>query len=360
MLEFRLKKNLPGFSIDVGLSLGEELLVLFGPSGAGKSLILKMLSGIVRPDEGMVSVARNVVYDSANGVDAPIRERRIGYVFQDYALFPHMTVYGNIAYGMGRAGADPSGGVKALLGLMRLEGLEDRFPHELSGGQRQRAALARTLASGPRILLLDEPFSALDNQVREKLRNDLVNIHSLYPITTVLVTHDLEEAFMLGDRIAVVNEGRIEDLGAPEEIFYRPGTRNVARFLGVRNIFDGRVAEVEGSSVVIENPDLGRIRAVAAEGSGLKPGMEATFCIRPEEITVAVPGEGHDEAHADNVLDGVVTASAPRGPSHSVYVSVGKASIKAEVPNSVLGKLSLATGKRVRVSLKRESVWVIP
>ncbi|MEK7680398.1 MAG: ABC transporter ATP-binding protein, partial [Deltaproteobacteria bacterium] len=347
-------------SLDVELSLGSELMVLFGPSGAGKSLLLKLLSGIVRPDEGAITVGSEPVFDSGRGVDVPIRKRRIGYLFQDYALFPHMTVFENIAYAMkGIKPSDVGRIVREFTSLMRLSGLEDRYPHALSGGQKQRTALARTLAAGPEILLLDEPFSALDFQVREKLRQDLLNIHKVFPITTILVTHDLEEAFMLGVRLAVINNGRLEQVGKKEDVFYRPATRDVARFVGARNIFNGRVARVEGPIAVINSPDLGDIRAAAF--GGLLPGSDVVFCIRPEEIPIIRQDRVISTGHG-NVVEGVISSITGRGTSHILFVKIGAGDtlLKVEAPNFVVRKLSLATGKRIKVLLKKESVWVIP
>ncbi|MBI5237728.1 MAG: ABC transporter ATP-binding protein [Deltaproteobacteria bacterium] len=377
-LSFSLKKSFEGFSLDAELSLGSELMVLFGPSGAGKSLLLKLLSGIVRPDEGVITVGTEPVFDSGRGVDVPIRKRRIGYLFQDYALFPHMTVFENIAYAM--KGINPpyppfskggvGGVVREFTSLMRLSGLEDRYPNALSGGQKQRTALARTLAAGPAVLLLDEPFSALDFQVREKLRQDLLNIHEVFPITTILVTHDLEEAFMLGVRLAVINNGRLEQVGKKEDVFYRPATRDVARFVGARNIFNGRVARVEESAVVIESPGLGDIMAAYPSyppldkggiKGGLKPGSDVVFCIRPEEIPI-IRQDRVILTHDGNVVEGVISSITGRGTSHILFVKVGAGDtfLKIEAPNFVARKLSLATGKRIRVLLKKESVWVIP
>lgn len=362
-LTFTLKKGFEGFTEDVGLTLGEELLVLFGPSGAGKTLILKMISGLVSPDEGTVVVGGRTVFDSAGDVFVPIRKRKIGYLFQDYALFPHMTVYGNIAYGISGMAEDlVKDKVKGLITVTRLNGLEDRYPHELSGGQKQRTALARTLATGPEVLLLDEPFSALDYQVREKLRADLIGIHKLFPVTTVVVTHDLEEAFMLGTRIAVINNGRIEQSGTREEVFYRPKTRNVARFVGVRNIFDGRVIALTGTEAVIFNKDLGEVKAPPPAGMRLEPGKEVTFCIRPEEIPIIRAEHAISGKVRDNLLDGEITSTTGRGTTHILFVKIGKGDtiLKVEVPNFVLIKLGLAIGKHIRVSLKKESIWIIP
>lgn len=361
MLEISLKKKLEGIEIGVELRLEEELLVLFGPSGAGKTMILKMISGIAAPDEGRVSAGGEVLFDSAKGVDLPVRQRKVGYLFQDYALFPHMTVEENIAYGIEGSKAFAKEKVGELLSVMRLTGLEKRFPHELSGGQKQRTALARTLAASPRVLLLDEPFSALDYQVREKLRADLANIHRLFPITTVLVTHDLEEAFMLGKKIAVINNGAIEQSGTREEVFYRPRTRNVARFMGVRNIFSGVVKGFEDASVLIDTADIGVIKAPVPRDFSLKAGQEASFCIRPEEILVIRPDRVLGRVQ-DNILECDITGSVGRGSTHILYLETGhgRTPIKVELPNFVVRKLELAVGRRVKVSLKKENIWVIP
>lgn len=362
-LGFELKKKLQGFSVDVGLRVDEELMVLFGPSGAGKTMILKMISGLVRPDEGVVEVSSARLFDSREGVDLPIRSRRIGYVFQDYALFPHKTVFGNISYGIDYLDdSEIKSRVGELVELMRLGGLEGRYPHELSGGQKQRTALARTLATSPRVLLLDEPFSALDYQVREKLRSDLLNIHKLYPITTVLVTHDLEEAFMLGKRISVINNGKIEQTGSREDVFYRPRTRNVARFMGVKNIFSGTVAGFDSAHTIIRSRELGDIKAHTPEGASYGVGKEVSFCIRPEEVIVIRPDKVLDNRVQDNLFEGEITETTGKGSTHTMYMRIGSggALLKIELPNFVLRKLALATGKRIRVSLKKEDIWIIP
>lgn len=360
MLEISLKKQLEDFEVGVDLRLDEELLVLFGPSGAGKTMILKMISGIVKPDDGRVVSGGDVLFDSSNGVNLPVRNRKVGYLFQDYALFPHMTVEENIAYGIEGPKAVAGKKVSELLGLMRLAGLEKRYPHELSGGQKQRTALARTLAAEPRVLLLDEPFSALDYQVREKLRADLLNIHRVYPITTVLVTHDLEEAFMLGKKIAVINNGSIEQSGTREDVFYRPKTRNVARFMGVRNIFAGMVSGLEDSNILIDTPDIGVIKAPRPPGVQFSPGQEVSFCIRPEEILVIRPDRVLGRVQ-DNILECFITGGVGKGSTHILYLETGqgRTPLKVELPNFVVRKLELAVGRQVKVSLKKENIWVI-
>ncbi len=360
-LSLKLKKSFKGFSLDVSLSMGEELNVLFGPSGAGKSLILKLISGIEIPDEGLVEIGGDTVFNSARGVNVPVRKRKVGYLFQDYALFPHMNVSHNIAYGIGGVGkAEVAGVVSELLEIMRLKGLEHRFPHELSGGQKQRAALARTLATSPRILLLDEPFSALDYQVREKLRRDLMRIHERFPITIILVTHDLEEAFMMGSSIAVVNNGAVEQFGPGEDVFYRPATRNVARFVGTRNIFSGSIRSVSGGLVTLRSRATGELRAVAGPGSAFVAGQEVAFCIRPEEIPVVRKDRALEDGRRPNVMDGRIVSITGRGTTHSIFVDTGMCQLKVELPNFVMRDLALAEGHDISLLLKKESIWIIP
>lgn len=363
-LSFHLKKHLHGFYLDIGLSVRESMTVLFGPSGAGKSLLLNLLSGIMKPDEGFVRIGDREVFNSAGKINVPIRERKIGYLFQDYALFPHKTVFENIAYGISHL---PKNKIKTkteeLLELMRLGGLEDRFPAELSGGQKQRAALARTLATEPRLLLLDEPFSALDYQVREKLRADLLMIHQRYPITTLFVTHDLEETFIMGDNIAVVNNGRLEQFGEREDVFYRPKTKNVAKFLGARNIFSGRVASINGITATIENADIGAVKVFIQSGETmLSVGEKITFGIRPEEIMIIRPDKPIDKKVQDNILEGEILTTLGKGVSHTVFFKVKDkpATLKIEIPNFAYRKLKLNKGKTITVSLKKESIWIIP
>jgi iron(III) transport system ATP-binding protein len=221
-----------------GLSLEVEqgaTVALLGPSGCGKTTTLRLIAGFERPDAGTVAIGDRVL--SAPGTFVPPEKRRIGVVFQDYALFPHYDVAGNVAYGLGR-GADP-GRVREVLDLVGLGAVADRSVNELSGGQQQRVALARALAPAPEVILLDEPFSNLDAGMRAKVRDEVREILDAQGITSVFVTHDQEEALSVADTVAVVNAGRIEQVGTPEEVYSRPATRWVAGFLGEIEVLPG-------------------------------------------------------------------------------------------------------------------------
>jgi sulfate transport system ATP-binding protein len=225
---------------DVSLEIGTgELVALLSPSGMGKTTLLRIIAGLEWPDRGQVC------FHGEDATDTHARERNVGFVFQHYALFRHMTIFENVAFGLRVkkeriAEKHISEKVTRLLKLVQLDWLADRYPHQLSGGQRQRIALARSLAVEPRVLLLDEPFGALDAKVRKELRRWLRRLHDEVHATTVFVTHDQEEAMEVADRIVVMNQGRIEQIGTPEEVYQNPATPFVYEFLGDVNLFHGR------------------------------------------------------------------------------------------------------------------------
>jgi sulfate transport system ATP-binding protein len=226
---------LDNVSLDVP---GGALLALLGPSGSGKTTLLRVIAGLEQPDRG------NVRYDGEDVTEATARERNVGFVFQHYALFRHMSVYENVAFGLRvrhRPRVEVDARVRELLRLIQLQGLERARPSQLSGGQRQRVALARALAAEPKVLLLDEPFGALDAKVRQDLRQWLRRLHDEIHVTTVFVTHDQEEAFEVADRVVIMNHGQIEQVGSPAEIFEQPANPFVMDFLGNVNVFHGHV-----------------------------------------------------------------------------------------------------------------------
>jgi len=261
---------------DVNLDVADgEFFTLVGPSGCGKTTTLRAIAGFERPDAGSVAFG-----DREMAGVAP-ENRDVGVVFQNYALFPHMSVAENVAYGL--RFRDVPGGktrderVAELLELVDLAGFGDRDPDELSGGQRQRVALARALAPGPEVLLLDEPMSALDARLRQRLRTQVRAIQSELAITTVYVTHDQEEALAISDRVAVMHDGRVEQVGAPEAVYRRPATRFVAEFLGDNNVFAG---EVDGDAVRVGGS---RFRIA---GLDAPDGASVTVCVRPEHLAL--------------------------------------------------------------------------
>jgi sulfate transport system ATP-binding protein len=227
---------------DVSLKIESgELMALLGPSGSGKTTLLRIIAGLELPDSGTIRL------NNEDATDVKVRERHVGFVFQHYALFRHLTVFENIAFGLRvrpRATRAPDaeirGRVRKLLELIQLDWLGDRYPHQLSGGQRQRVALARALAVEPRVLLLDEPFGALDAKVRKELRRWLRRLHDELHVASVFVTHDQEEALEVSDRVAIMNAGQIEQVGSPEEVYENPATPFVYEFIGNVNLFHGR------------------------------------------------------------------------------------------------------------------------
>jgi len=268
---------------EVSLSIQEgELFTLLGPSGCGKTTLLRLIAGFYAPDAGEIR------FDGQRVNDMPPHERGIGMVFQNYALWPHMTVFDNIAYGLklrqiGRS--EIAARVEAVLGKVKLGGLGDRYPGQLSGGQQQRVALARALVLNPKILLLDEPLSNLDAKIRVQVRQEIRKLQKELGITTIYVTHDQEEALTLSDRIAVFNQGKVFQVGAPKDLYERPANRFVADFIGINNLIDGTVESVETRERRLRvKTALGVLSALLDER--FQVGDKCVLCIRPENATV--------------------------------------------------------------------------
>ena len=319
----------------VSLTIGSgELVALLGPSGSGKTTILRMVAGLEYADGGTIR------FGDRDATNIPVRERGVGFVFQHYALFPHMTVAENVAFGMKvsktkRGRAEIEARVAELLSLMKLDGLGGRYPGQISGGQRQRVALARALAVDPKVLLLDEPFGALDANVRRELRRWLREIHDELGITTLFVTHDQEEALDLADRVVILDHGRIVQEGTPQEVCRAPASAFVTRFLGDANRL---VAEVRGG------------RALLAGGSvdaGGVPDGRAEIYARPADLEWGGEGGGI-EATVVRVMDRPDTRRlvARLGDGETVELDVA--------PETVV-----SVGSRGRVRLRRASVFAL-
>jgi thiamine transport system ATP-binding protein len=264
--------------VDVSLSIDDgEFFTLVGPSGCGKTTLLRTVAGLETPTAGRIRI------DGRDATDEPPEDRGVGVVFQNYALFPHMTARENVAYGLQFHDLpEPDDQrVGELLDLVDLAGVADREPDQLSGGQQQRIALARALAPKPDVLLLDEPLSALDASLRKRLRVQIRSIQRDLDITTVYVTHDQAEALAISDRVAVVRDGRIEQVGTPEDVYREPATRFVAEFVGDNNVFDGVVTEA-GDRIAVD----GTATLPLPNGTDLTAGASATVSVRPEAISI--------------------------------------------------------------------------
>lgn len=233
-ISVKLRKNVKGFYLDVEWQMENELAVLFGHSGSGKSMTLQLMAGLMEPDGGRVRLGGEVFYDKERGIDLSPQERRLGYVFQDHALFPHMSVEKNIAYGLTRGfNGDVKERVREMISVFHLKGLEKKFPSEISGGQKQRVTLARTLIAQPHALLLDEPFSALDNVLRSEMRGLLRDIRKDFAVPIVLVTHDLLEAYSVADTVILYQAGTVVASGPPSIIFPQSTNPEVDFFLAL-------------------------------------------------------------------------------------------------------------------------------
>jgi len=272
-----------------------QILGLVGPSGCGKTTILRLIAGFEIPDEGRVLIGGRVVASAGGREFMPPETRGIGIVFQDYALFPHLTVTGNIAFGLaGRPPEARRARTQDVLDLVGLERFGDRYPHELSGGQQQRVALARALAPTPALILLDEPFSNVDAELRVELREQLSEVLRVTGTTAIFVTHDHEEAFALADRVGVLHAGRLEQLDTPEVVYHRPATPFVAAFVGEADFLAGTVTEsgIDTEMGTFPNPD------------GLAPGTRVRLMIRPDDVGFTPAPEG----------DAVIVRRDFRGP----------------------------------------------
>jgi molybdate transport system permease protein len=312
-LEVRIEKKLPEFTLDVSFTASDEPLSILGPSGAGKTMLLRCIAGLERPSRGRVALGERVLLDTAKGIHVRARDRRVGMLFQHFALFPHRTVAENVAFGMQNLPSqERSRRVANLLARTHIAGLEDRYPRKLSGGEQQRAALARALAIEPEALLLDEPLSALDTHLRSQMETQLQETFSAYRRPALLVTHNIEEAYRLGQRLLVLSRGRITALGDKEEVFRRPASVEVARVTGCKNFSRARMV----SANLVEALDWGCQLRVAHSLAG----TAAHVGIRAHEIDF--PEAGDDAMSRENVFPCWLVRSSDTPFRVTLYLSL--------------------------------------
>ncbi|MEX0750347.1 MAG: ABC transporter ATP-binding protein [Dehalococcoidia bacterium] len=364
MFRIDIEQRVGDFHLRPAFEARGEFVVLFGPSGSGKSLTLQAVAGLLTPERGRIELPGGLVaFDASTKINVPPQQRNIGYVVQELALFPHMSARQNIEFGVAhwtkqrrRARAD------RLIAMLDLEGLADRRPRAMSGGQQQRVALARALAAEPSLLLLDEPFSALEAPLRSVLRRELATLRKRLDLTALLVTHDLNEAYGLADSIAVYDDGMVLQHGTRDAIFRRPSSRRVAELVEVRNIIPGAIgAYAEGVAVVRTPWFTARVHDAEAPVRG-----DVYLCIRPEHIIVL--REGH-EAHdpLDVVLDAEIIDETATANTHRLYMrtdvtgaEIGEPYVfEVDVPAHPYEVLGISSKREWRIALTSDHLTLI-
>lgn len=351
-----IRASIGAFHLDVAWRVAAgEVLVLYGPSGAGKSLTLRAIAGLLRPDSGHLEVGDTVVYDAKDACWIPPHRRGVGYVPQQYGLFPHLTISENIGYGLAHLPrAQAAERVTHLLATFRLTDLVGQWPHQLSGGEQQRVALARALAPQPKMLLLDEPFSALDAQLRRSLRAELHARLVSWNIPVILVTHDMEEALALGDHVLVMESGRAILEGDPLQVLGQPPSALVASLVGVENLYQGHLLSrsFQNGTMLCQIGDaflevpLADVADAAPVTIGFRAGDVLLATQRPQCLS------------ARNVLQGTIRSLEIRSPGVQVTVECG-ITIRSLVTHQAVAALSLAPGKMVWVVLKTSSCFLV-
>ena len=321
-----------------------EFFSLLGPSGCGKTTLMRVIAGFEEATYGEIHI------DGQSMGQTPPYERPVNMVFQNYAIFPHLSVHQNIAFGLRKerlTKQEVNRRVEEALEMIKLTGYGSRGAHQLSGGQRQRIALARALVKRPKALLLDEPLGALDKKLREQMQLELRALQKTVGITFILVTHDQEEAMTMSDRIAVMSEGKALEIGPPSELYERPKSHFVADFLGSINFFTGRVVEVQGQTVLVATNEVGHVR-VRSDRSECKQGSDVVVAVRPENISISM----EPVSEGTNCVRGRVDTAAFLGDRSHVYVSV------SDGLGPVLALVQNLGGAASRVGGKSSDVWL--
>lgn len=364
--EFRRRGSAESVRAVDGVTLAagpNEMLVLLGPSGCGKTTLLRCIAGLETPDAGEIRIGGRVVYSSDEGIDVRVNRRKVSLIFQSYTLWPHMTVNRNVAYPLQSTGVKDREVIRervsTVLGLVGLGDLGKEYPGTLSGGQQQRVSLARALVTDPAAILFDEPLSNIDAKVRIQLRREIRSMHDRIGFAGIYVTHDQEEALSLGTKVAVLREGRVEQLGTPQEIYSNPRTRYVAEFIGRANTLPGTVREATAGQLTVESL-LGRATVPTPDSElTLRPGDELHVVARPEDFRLIRDDRELESARANpNVIlvEGAVTTADFHGPRYLVSVAVGSEELNVEV-DKWQGLPPI--GSRVALELDRSAVRAV-
>ena len=343
MLSVSFRKRLKGFSLDVEFESEGRVTALFAPSGSGKSLTLQTIAGLIKPDEGKIKVGRKVFFDSSKKVNLPPQKRKVGYLFQDYALFPNMSVIENVRYGGNK-------GVENLLKVLEIDSIRDRYPNEISGGQKQRVALARALASKPEILLLDEPFSALHKSLKTSLYGELKRIQEMFNIPVVLVTHDIDEVFELSDTVVILRDGRVIQSGKPFDVFMNPADEDTARLLGHKSFISGTVVSVEGEYALVKLSDGNTLKCRQRGRIGV--GEKVKLSILPFSVALSPSQEAAR-------VDVLIRRISKKRQIMKVEVVISGTSVELEIPSSLSPNLILEEGRFTSIYLSAEFIPVL-
>jgi len=346
---------------DLGIQIEEgEFHFLLGPTGSGKTLILESIIGLRKPGKGRIWIGEREVQD------LPPERRGISYVPQDLALFPHLKVKENVLFGIRTRNLDMKifeEHVRALVEAVKIDHLLERYPANLSGGEKKRVALLRALAPKPKLLLLDEPLSGLDPSIKVDLQHLLKDLHSSFHPTTLCVTHDFEEAYALGDHLTIFIDGKIEQVGKRDEVFLRPKSKQVAQFLGMKNLYRAKILKKEESSqeLILGVNGLQFLVPTRIYQEAIELGKEVNLFIRPEEVMIIREGKPVKESLQRNVFPGKIMDISGKRGLQWVYLKTlkGEVPIEISIPNYAFRNLNLSIGKTVQVALREESLWIM-
>jgi ABC-type sulfate/molybdate transport systems ATPase subunit len=373
MLGVTTRKQFGDFILDAAWTSDQPIVALVGPSGSGKTLTLQCIAGLIAPDSGRIVSAGRTLFDSAERIDLPPQQRRVGYVFQGYALFPHMTVAQNIAYGVPRVRdvrSEASERTKRIIDRLRLGPLSSRYPTELSGGQQQRVALARALATDPDVLLLDEPFSALDAPLRRELSAELSQTLREWGKIAVLVTHDLPEAYQIADMVVLYEHGGTTAAVSKNDLLWNPSSERVARLIGARNILRAVIADTSGDSIILEWRG-GRLEAARSPSHSLnaRAGDLLAFFVRPEYVRLIRKNRPVTEGlRHTNLFHGEIVGERDEGTTWVLFFrlaregepSQGFYDLEIEIPKLVYERLGISSDRHWDVSIHPGSIQVLP